>query len=155
MMEKVMVSITKEMKDALEEQRKKRLLDSIPETIRVVLSEYLAKLDPLTPMVLGDFYFEIGAIENVVRVAAFVTPNKPNLMSKPIPNEAVRMKRLMKLFVDLSHLRDYKVETEPVGMLLAQSTSVDVPGIRINISRKDKVKITTDEVVELIKKNIA
>jgi metal-responsive CopG/Arc/MetJ family transcriptional regulator len=44
MMEKVMVSITKEMKDALEEERKKRLLDSVPETIRMILSEYLAKL---------------------------------------------------------------------------------------------------------------
>ena len=41
MMEKVMVSITKEMKDALEEERKKRLLDSIPETIRMILSDYV------------------------------------------------------------------------------------------------------------------
>jgi metal-responsive CopG/Arc/MetJ family transcriptional regulator len=42
MMEKVMVSITKEMKDALETERKKRLLDSIPETIRTIISEYLS-----------------------------------------------------------------------------------------------------------------
>ncbi len=41
MMEKVMVSITKEMKQALEDERKKRFLDSIPETIRTILSEYL------------------------------------------------------------------------------------------------------------------
>lgn len=38
-----MVSITKEMKDALETERKKRLLDSIPETIRTILSEYFSK----------------------------------------------------------------------------------------------------------------
>lgn len=44
MMEKVMVSLTKEMKDALEEERKKRFLDSIPETIRTILSEYLVNL---------------------------------------------------------------------------------------------------------------
>jgi metal-responsive CopG/Arc/MetJ family transcriptional regulator len=44
MMEKVMVSITKEMKNALEEERKKRLLDSVPETIRMILSEYLANV---------------------------------------------------------------------------------------------------------------
>jgi len=44
MMEKVMVSITKEMKDALEQERKKRFLDSIPETIRTILSEYLVNL---------------------------------------------------------------------------------------------------------------
>ena len=43
MMEKVLVSITKEMKDTLEAERKKRLLDSIPETIRVILSEYFSK----------------------------------------------------------------------------------------------------------------
>jgi metal-responsive CopG/Arc/MetJ family transcriptional regulator len=42
MMEKVMVSITKEMKETLEEERKRRLLDSIPETIRTILSEYLS-----------------------------------------------------------------------------------------------------------------
>lgn len=40
-----MISVTKEMKDALEEERKKRLLDSIPETIRMMLSEYLAKIN--------------------------------------------------------------------------------------------------------------
>jgi Arc/MetJ-type ribon-helix-helix transcriptional regulator len=41
-MEKVMVSITKEMKDELEQERKTRFLDSIPETIRNILSEYLS-----------------------------------------------------------------------------------------------------------------
>lgn len=39
-----MVSITKEMKDALEGERKKRFLDSVPETIRMILSEYLANI---------------------------------------------------------------------------------------------------------------
>jgi len=39
-MEKVMISMTKEMKQALEQERKKRLLDSIPETVRVILSEH-------------------------------------------------------------------------------------------------------------------
>jgi hypothetical protein len=39
-MEKVMLSITKEMLNSLEEERKKRLLDSVPETIRVIISEY-------------------------------------------------------------------------------------------------------------------
>ncbi len=43
-MEKVMVSLTKEMKDALEEERKKRYLDSIPETIRTILSDHLVNL---------------------------------------------------------------------------------------------------------------
>jgi hypothetical protein len=40
MMEKVMVSMTKEMKGRLEVERKKRALDSIPETVRSVLGEY-------------------------------------------------------------------------------------------------------------------
>jgi hypothetical protein len=39
-----MVSITEEMEKKLEEERKRRLLDSIPETIRVILSEFLSKL---------------------------------------------------------------------------------------------------------------
>jgi len=43
MMEKLNISITTEMKKRLEEERKKRALDSVPETIRYILSEYLAK----------------------------------------------------------------------------------------------------------------
>jgi hypothetical protein len=38
-----MVSITEEMAKKLEEERKKRLLDSIPETIRMILSEHFSK----------------------------------------------------------------------------------------------------------------
>jgi hypothetical protein len=36
-----MISVSEEMAKRLEEERKKRLLDSIPETIRVILSDYL------------------------------------------------------------------------------------------------------------------
>ena len=43
MMKKWNVSITEEMERRLEVERKKRALDSIPETIRYMLSEYLAK----------------------------------------------------------------------------------------------------------------
>jgi len=43
MMKRYMVSITEEMEKRLEEERKKRLVDSIPETIRMILSEYLSK----------------------------------------------------------------------------------------------------------------
>jgi len=38
-----MISVSEEMAKKLEEERKKRLLDSIPETIRTILSEYLSK----------------------------------------------------------------------------------------------------------------
>ena len=41
-----MISVTKEMKQILEQERKKRLLDSIPETVRMILSEYLANIRP-------------------------------------------------------------------------------------------------------------
>lgn len=37
------VAMTEEMEKRLELERKKRALDSIPETIRYILSEYLAK----------------------------------------------------------------------------------------------------------------
>lgn len=40
-MKKVMVSIPEEMEKALEKERKERLLETIPETIRVILSDYL------------------------------------------------------------------------------------------------------------------
>lgn len=43
MMKRYNVSISEEMDKKLEIERKKRLLDSIPETIRVILSEYLSK----------------------------------------------------------------------------------------------------------------
>jgi hypothetical protein len=36
------VTVTSEMADRLEEERKRRLLDSIPETIRLILSERLS-----------------------------------------------------------------------------------------------------------------
>lgn len=43
MMKRYMISVSEEMAKKLEEERKKRLLDSIPETIRVILSEYLSR----------------------------------------------------------------------------------------------------------------
>lgn len=43
MMKRYTVAMTEEMESALEKERKKRLLDSIPETVRVILSEYLSK----------------------------------------------------------------------------------------------------------------
>ncbi len=42
MMKRYTVAMTEEMEKKLEAERKKRLLDSIPETIRVILSEYLS-----------------------------------------------------------------------------------------------------------------
>jgi hypothetical protein len=37
-----MLSVTEEMEKELEKERKKRLLDSIPETVRSILSEYFS-----------------------------------------------------------------------------------------------------------------
>jgi hypothetical protein len=37
-----MLTITEEMEKKLEAERKKRLLDSIPETARMILSEYFS-----------------------------------------------------------------------------------------------------------------
>jgi hypothetical protein len=42
-MKRFMLSITSEMEKALEEERKKRMLDSIPETVRMILSEHLVQ----------------------------------------------------------------------------------------------------------------
>lgn len=41
-MKRFMLSITKEMEKALEKERKKRMLETIPETVRAILGEYLA-----------------------------------------------------------------------------------------------------------------
>jgi hypothetical protein len=38
-----MISVSEEMAEKLEEERKKRLLDLIPETVRMILSEYFSK----------------------------------------------------------------------------------------------------------------
>ncbi len=43
MMKRYTVAMTEEMEKKLESERKKRLLDSIPETIRLILSEYLSR----------------------------------------------------------------------------------------------------------------
>jgi hypothetical protein len=42
MMKRYTLAITEEMEKRLEEERKKRLLDTIPETVRMILSDYLA-----------------------------------------------------------------------------------------------------------------
>jgi hypothetical protein len=39
-MKRYTLAITEEMEKRLEEERKRRLLDSIPETVRMILSEY-------------------------------------------------------------------------------------------------------------------
>lgn len=39
-MKKIMVAMTEEMVEAIEKERKRRLLDSIPETVRSILGEY-------------------------------------------------------------------------------------------------------------------
>jgi len=41
-MKRFMLSITDEMEKALEKERRKRMLGSIPETARVIIGEYLA-----------------------------------------------------------------------------------------------------------------
>jgi hypothetical protein len=43
MMKKYTVAITEELERRLEAERKKRALDSIPETMRYIVSDYLAK----------------------------------------------------------------------------------------------------------------
>ena len=40
-MKKIMVSVPTDMEKALEKERKERMLETIPETIRVILSDYL------------------------------------------------------------------------------------------------------------------
>jgi hypothetical protein len=42
-MQRFTLSISEEMARALKKERKKRMLDPIPETARVIISEYLAK----------------------------------------------------------------------------------------------------------------
>lgn len=42
-MKRLMVSVPDEMEKALEKERRERMLETIPETVRVILSEYLRK----------------------------------------------------------------------------------------------------------------
>jgi hypothetical protein len=43
LMKKYTLAMTEEMERKLEAERKKRLLDSIPETVRMILSEYFSR----------------------------------------------------------------------------------------------------------------
>jgi hypothetical protein len=43
MMKRYTVAMTEELEAALEKERKRRMLDSIPETMRVIVSEYLSR----------------------------------------------------------------------------------------------------------------
>jgi hypothetical protein len=42
-MKRFMLSVTEDMERALDKERKKRMLGTIPETARVILGEYLAQ----------------------------------------------------------------------------------------------------------------
>ena len=42
-MKRILVSVPEEMERVLEKERKERMLETIPEVIRVILSEYLRK----------------------------------------------------------------------------------------------------------------
>jgi metal-responsive CopG/Arc/MetJ family transcriptional regulator len=42
-MKKVMVSLPEEMVKVLDKERKERYIETIPETIRIILSDYLRK----------------------------------------------------------------------------------------------------------------
>lgn len=42
-MKRLLVSVPDEMEKALEKERKERMLETVPETVRVILSEYLRK----------------------------------------------------------------------------------------------------------------
>jgi len=42
-MKKIMLSLPEEMVQVLEKERKERYLETIPETVRVILSDYLRK----------------------------------------------------------------------------------------------------------------
>jgi len=42
-MKKIMLALPDEMVKVLERERKERLLETVPETVRVILSEYLRK----------------------------------------------------------------------------------------------------------------
>jgi len=46
LMKKYTLAITEEMEKKLESERKRRLLDSIPETVRVILSEHFSGQSP-------------------------------------------------------------------------------------------------------------
>ncbi len=43
MMKRYMISITDELEKKLEQERKKRFLETVPETVRMILSEYFSK----------------------------------------------------------------------------------------------------------------
>ena len=47
------VTVTQEMHKMLDEERKRRFLDSIPETIRTILSEYLSSTRRATNVTLN------------------------------------------------------------------------------------------------------
>ena len=118
-------------------------------------SSSVARL-PLIEKVIGNFYFEIGEIPgtSIFRVAAFVTATKPSITSKPVANEADRIRTLSEMFDRLRRLKDYKVEVEAKGPLTAQGSSILVSGIRANVSRRDGSRLTCEDVVRLVEQGL-
>ncbi len=43
MMKRYMISVSEELEKKLEQERKKRFLETIPETVRMILSEYFSQ----------------------------------------------------------------------------------------------------------------
>ena len=58
------LTVLDEMANRLEEERKKRFLDSVPETIRMILSEYLLGCNRKACSTLVDSFDERSAFKN-------------------------------------------------------------------------------------------
>jgi len=112
----------------------------------------------LTEKIINGFYFEIARIgKDQIRIAAFVTPGKPNIMSNPVPNERTRIQALQGMFSRLRNLSDYKIaiiDKKPT-LLKAQEVMVQVAGIRADIRRKDRSEISDEEIEGLIEENLS
>ncbi len=108
----------------------------------------------LEDKIIRGYYFEFKELApGILRVAAFETSSKPSPMSNPV--DPSRIDILLRLFGNMGHLKDYKVEYEPPSLLKAQGTEVLVRGIRANVSKRGLSPVPVNEIQKLIDENLA
>jgi hypothetical protein len=109
---------------------------------------------PSIEKTINGFYFEFEEQDGaIILVTAFAAPVKPELALDPA-TEQDRMEALQNMCHSLARVPEYVVYFGGPGPVAAQGTEFVATGIRGSVSRKSRARITLEEVVTLIGKNL-
>lgn len=104
---------------------------------------------------INGYYFEFGEQDGAtILVEAFVTSTKPNATGNQLTNEKARIEALQNMFRNLSGLPGYIVFCGDPGKVMAHGTDFLATAVRGAVSRRDRSRITVEEVMGLVGNNL-